>query len=204
MRNVSAWLFLAVLGLPIDAFAQQSGSASDQLFRKWDAGGGVGIRFGSTDDIVVPLGDWNAEAGRYWTAHIKTSLGVATTGETVYHYSESSPQGYRVTQDTPRPAALSGTVAYQFYENVFMHPYVTAGGRLAWVSETRQTYSLAQYQLPSTETLSTTLQARPVIGGGFKSYFKNGRAFMRSEFLLAVHLHGSPHALLRIGAGVDF
>jgi hypothetical protein len=203
--GLQVWVLLATLALPQLALAQESGSVSGQPVRRWDAGGGVGIRFGQTADVVVPAGDWSAEVGRYWTAHIKTSLAVATAGEPVYsgEYS-SSASGYRLTSTTPRPATLSGAVTYQFHENVFVHPYVTAGVRLAWVSEIRNTYSYAPYQLVSTDTLSTTLQARPVVGGGFKSYFSNGRAFMRSELLLAIDPHGSPHTLLRVGAGVDF
>ena len=45
---------------------------------------------------------------------------------------------------------------------------------------------------------------RPVIGGGFKSYFANGRAFMRTELLLAIGPNGTPHTILQIGSGVDF
>src|SRR5262252_4293671 len=126
MRNVPVWLFLAALSLPARATAQQSGPASEQPFRKWDAGGSFGIRFGSGDDAVVPAGGWSVEAGRYWTAHIKTSVGVARTGDSVYESSGISPNEYRLTETIPHPAALAGSVSYQFYENVFAHPYLTA------------------------------------------------------------------------------
>ena len=117
---------------------------------------------------------------------------------------EATATWISANRDDPQPAAASGTVTYQFYENVFAHPYVTSGVLLAWLSGTQKTYATSPvYQLLSTEKFST-IQARPVIGGGFKSYFDNGRAFMRSELLMAIDPHGPPHALLRIGAGVDF
>lgn len=56
----------------------------------------------------------------------------------------------------------------------------------------------------STQSGLDRLLIRPVLGGGFKSYFGNGRAFMRSELLMAVDPHGSNHVVLQIGAGVDF
>jgi hypothetical protein len=208
MWNVPAWFLLGILALPATASAQPSTSAAEQPFRRWDAGGGVNIRFGSANDEILPSGGWSAEGGRYWTAHFKTSLGLATFGlattGTQGYSVQQLPRGFKLTETTPQPAAVSGTVTYQLYENVFAHPYVTSGLLLAWLSGTQRTYATSPvYQLLSTETFST-IQARPVIGGGFKSYFDNGRAFVRSELLMAIDPHGPPHALLRIGAGVDF
>src|SRR5262245_47158951 len=197
-------LLMLTLALPAQAIAQQGASESHPPFRKWDTGGGVGIRFGEGDDAVVRGITWMAEAGRYWTAHLKTSVAVTTAGQTSGDYF-STRSAFGSTVRTTRPAAYSGSVVYQFFDNVFVHSYVSAGARFAASSAVTKTYSaLAPYALLSTDTTPTRTQLRPVIGGGFKSYFANGRAFMRSELLLAVDPYGSHHAVLQIGAGVDF
>ena len=56
----------------------------------------------------------------------------------------------------------------------------------------------------STDTTPSRVEMRPVVGGGFKSYFGNGRVFMRTELLMSINPHQSPNAILTIGAGVDF
>jgi hypothetical protein len=202
MRNF--WLLVVVLLLPAAASAQQTGVASPQPFRKWDLGGGIGIRFGETPDAVVPAGGWNAELNRYWTAHLKTSFAVMTAGQVDRAYSYDGRVS-RQTLSTTGPAAFSAAVGYQFFENVFVHPYVVGGVRMASASNSTQTYlSVPPYGWMSTETQPSRLLARPVVGGGFKSYFGNGRAFMRSELLMAIDPHGSPHAVLHLGAGIDF
>ena len=52
MRNF--WLLVAVLLLPAAGSAQPAGVPSLQPYRTWDAGGGVGIRFGETKDASSP------------------------------------------------------------------------------------------------------------------------------------------------------
>ena len=126
MKSVPFWLLLAGLASCAGAAAQPSDTGSGQPFRKWDAGGSFAIRFGSTGDGVVPAGGWSVEAGRYWTAHVTTSLGVATAGDPFLKQSESSSQTYSYSEAIPRPAAVSSAISYQFYENVFAYPYVTA------------------------------------------------------------------------------
>jgi hypothetical protein len=200
MSSFRALFVLAVLALP-GAVLAQSSDPGPQPYRKWDVGGGVGIRFGDTYDPVVPLGSWNTEVSRYWTAHVTTSFSLMTAGET----SSSGPYvPYRTQYSTPGPAAYSATVGYQFFDNVFLHPYVVGGARFGSHSTTTTVYSPRFSNVVSSVTSPSVLEARPVVGGGFKSYFGNGRAFMRSELLMAINPHGSPHAVLTIGVGVDF
>src|SRR5262249_61873472 len=85
-------------GLPVQAMAQQPDAAARPVYRPWDISGGATIRFGEHDDAVVPLGAWTADVGRYWTAHFKTSVTVATAGQSNYggisyqpHASTPSP-----------------------------------------------------------------------------------------------------------------
>src|SRR6267154_1136287 len=183
MRTIRGVLILLALAIPIHAAAQPIGQMGEP-FRKWDAGGGLGIKFGETNDTVVPWGSWNAELGRYWTSHVKTTVGVMTAGQSTYA-GDYLPYIYRRTET--RPAAYSATVAYQFFDNIFVHPYVAAGARFASYSTVTTTYLPRAPYTQTTVTSGPALDARPTIGGGFKSYFGDGRAFMRTELLMAVN-----------------
>jgi hypothetical protein len=193
----------AAVLMSAEAFAQAAAPALEAPFRKWDVTGGIGLRFGDEDDVVVPTGEWNAELGRYWTPHLKTSLTLSTTGATEYGGTFTS-QTFTQTEKQSSGAGFGGTVAYQFLDNVFAHPYVIAGLRIASVSESSRTYSGSSFRLLSTATSPSHLEGRPILGGGFKSYFDNGRAFMRSELVLAIDPQGASRPVLRFGAGVDF
>jgi hypothetical protein len=199
MREIRVALVLFAFALPVRAAAQAADPSGNQPFRKWDVSGGLSLRFGEREDAVVPPAAWMAEASRYWTPHVKTSFAVMTTRQSVYDYSRST-----YTESVTTPAGYGASIAYQFFENQFVHPYVSVGARVASAYATSTTYSLrAPYQGVTTST-GTHVEIRPVLGGGFKSYFGNGRAFMRSELITAIDPHGSPHAILTIGAGVDF
>ena len=193
---------LLALTLPAQAQAQTPATTIEPL-PKWDVGGTLNIRFGQEDDAVIPLGAWTAEVGRYWTPHVKTSFAIATAGQTTSGGSTSNTSISTYTIIVTQPAAFAVTASYQFFDNEFVHPYVSAGARLASTSTTTDVYARSPYGFLSSAT-TRQAQVRPVAGGGFKSYFANGRAFMRSELLVSVDPNGSPHAILQIGAGVDF
>jgi hypothetical protein len=187
--------------------------------RKWDISGHFGILFSERDDAVIPTGGWSAAVGRYWTPHVKTSLGIVTAGQSTVWWAE--PTLSDLGQSTARPAGVSGTIAYQFYENVFAHPYLAAGAQAAWVSD-----AILQYAPDSghgwiaTQPTPYRIEVRPVIGAGFKSYFANGRAFIQPELRMAILPYGrgfqfaqapapqqtgiSARPALQIGAGFDF
>ena len=196
-------LLLGVLSLAASAHAQQA--PPSEPFRKWELGGALGFRLADNDDPVIPQGFWMAEAGRYWTAHIKTSVAVTTAGQTTFSGVSSFTPLEKFTTTTTGPATVSAIVAYQFFDNVFVHPYIFGGARLATVSETIDTISTrSPYLRIGTETRSPHLEGRPIIGGGFKSYFANGRAFMRTDLLLSIDPRGESRPILQLGAGVDF
>jgi hypothetical protein len=203
------WVLLALaLASPAEAMAQTAPTAANP-FRKWDIGGTLAIRFGEKDDAVIPAGAWTAELGRYWTSHVKASFAVMTAGQTTYGGSgyvyDPGALTSSYSRSVTRPAAFAASATYQFFDNEFVHPYVSAGARFASASTTTEVYSSrSPYGRLSSSTTPDRLEARPIIGGGFKSYFGNGRAFMRSELLMSVDQHGSAHAILQIGAGVDF
>jgi hypothetical protein len=158
------------------------------------------------------------DVGRYWTTHVKTTIQLSNAGDTDhlyesdYRYSPlpSAPQTYtaRETLTSARPVLVSAGVTYQFRENVFAHPFVSGGVRLAWLSDTVTTsthlsgppYSL----LSSTSTSSTTFDVRPTVAVGGKMYFANGRVFMRPELVLVIDREGTARGVARVLVGSDF
>jgi hypothetical protein len=204
MRHVS--LFLLAVALPAAATAQPIQPRASEPFRKWDVGGGVTIRFGETNDRVNPAGSWVAEAGRYWTPHLKASVVVTTAGQHNYGTSSYSTVSATWTEYVTAPAAYGAAITYQFFDNEFVHPYVTGGARFASSHEaiTLSTYSPRLGSQLTTFTGPERFEVHPVLGGGFKSYFGNGRAFMRTELLFSMGPNGTRHGILLIGSGVDF
>ena len=198
-------LLALAMAFPSAAMAQQPGPIARELYRPWDIGGTLAIRFGDTDDAVVAKGAWMGELGRYWTPHFRTSVAMMTAGQETYGPSSYDPRTFAgsYTNTTTRPVAFGASAAWQFLDNEFMHPFISAGARFATTSTTTSIYgprtSLAQLM-----TTPDRLEVRPVIGGGFKSYFDNGRAFMRTELLMSVRPDGLVHPVLQIGAGIDF
>src|SRR5258708_39783741 len=90
ITRLAPWTFVAALLFSTDALAQTPASPLQTPFRTWDVIGGIALRFGPQDDVIVPAGDWNAELGRYWTPHLKTSVTLATTGGGSYSGSYTS------------------------------------------------------------------------------------------------------------------
>jgi hypothetical protein len=194
------------------------GIAAQPEFRKWDVAATIGL-FGSSrryfvqsdsfynsyyNDPVTVAG--NIDAGRYLTTHLKVDVGVMTThSRRVYEYPAFSTgplSSYSTVR--VRPTTVSGAVTYQFFENVFAHPYVSAGLGLASISEERTVYSYTTSGLQAAVVSHDRyLRVRPFVAAGYKSYF-NERAFMKSELLFAAASNGFSHATLRIGFGVDF
>jgi hypothetical protein len=201
--GIRVWLLAAVLWCAPPAFAQQLlDTPSPQPFRRWDAGGSVALRFGNDSYWAgLPL-SWTADGARYWTAHIKTSIGVATAADDGNFTYRTVGRTYETVGTAPGSVSVSPAVSYQFLENVFAHPYVVVGVRLVTLRDTTSIWSYPSGTFTSS-TGPARLAGRPFFGGGFKSYFANGRAFMRSELLLSSGSQGV-HPVLRIGAGVDF
>lgn len=214
--RLQVWFLLALLALPARAFAQ---SSAEHPFRKWDTAGGFGVRFGETDAV-----DWVAQFGRSWTSHMKTSVLLSRADDPSLEFV-FFPHGYQWTQTLVRPIVLSGMFTYQFRENVFIHPYLSAGVRMSWLQDTTETYqdpippsatvpcgpngtSSCTIVYPSvriaSETSPTRLDARPVFGGGAKVYFASGRVFMQPELLVFVDPHGTARGMVRVLVGADF
>lgn len=211
MRKASfgAWVLGTTLLVPLPVLAQADPAATTQpVFRKWDAGGSFGFRFieagGRDANALLPEGAWTLNIGHYWTLHFKTEASVTLAAEGERYrdsHSESLPGfGYRSTVRTVAPTSLAVATTYQAFDNVFVHPYVSGGARLE--SESTETYTYFTGQQEYQRRPSSRV-VRPFIAAGFKSYFHDGRTFMRSEFMAAVGSRGSA-VMVRIGAGFDF
>src|SRR5690242_1226472 len=159
MTRIRMLLTAALVALPAFASAQQVNQLVEP-FRKWDLGGGLGIRFGERDDAVVPAGNWMAEGTRYWTPHVKTSLQVTTAGQTSSYGYQYDPRAFQSlsSQTNTRPAAYGVTTGYQFFDNEFVHPYVSAGVRFASVHTVTTVQSLRPPYLAFTAATPDRLQ----------------------------------------------
>jgi len=206
----------------VPSFGQQGGSAPATVeYRKWDVTGGFGIMGTSGRDFggsqfpgggvnTEPAFTWNIDAGRYFTTHLKADVGLMGTSSRStwnnYFFSNGQTTGYS-TRRIVHPKSVSVAGTYQFFENVFAHPYVSAGIRVTSMVEEQLTYIYAQPYFPpptpSTASKDRFAETRPFVAAGYKSYF-NERAYMRSELFFAFDRHGVSNGALRIGFGMDF
>ena len=198
------WLLLAVSLAPREARAQAAADATP--YRKWESGAGLQLAFWPNEDPVVRTPAYIVDVGRFWSEHLETTaaLTVNTAAADIDAKYRPFPGGYEIDSTVSRPAGLQVAIAYQFFENVFAHPYVITGAQIGWFTSQRWIEHSSSFAPPIVERVGESIAARPFVGGGFKSYFDNGRAFMRSDFSLFVDPHGTPRGVIRIGAGVEF
>ena len=166
-----------------------------------------------------PWSGWNGNAevrtdlGRYWTPHFKTGLSVGTAPR-FRSYEDAfvivgGVRRYAGVDVAARLTTIAPSVTYQFLDNDFMHPYVTAGVRVGVVNvhRTRRASSYLDrgqnVDVPSIDERRTVLNARPFAAAGFKSYI-NHRTFVRTEALTAFGARGPTQVTLHLGLGVDF
>jgi opacity protein-like surface antigen len=198
-------------------------------YRRWDITLAAGLHIDNEsradDDREVFAYDddyWQAglgvqaDVGRYWTSHLKTELSFAyLTGHETYG-SDIVPVpngvGQAFYQTDVARKYFGAAVTYQFLDNVFAHPYVSAGVRTsifdrhkvrnpsAWVSDR---FLSREYPIPPLDTRDRDVQTRPYVAAGFKSYFDE-RTFIRSELSTAFSDRGPVHWALRLGFGIDF
>jgi hypothetical protein len=196
-------------------------------FRHWDFDASVGLHASDAVDSGDRAGNsfvdpWSSTAavsggvGRYWTGHWKTEAGVVNYHRRTGFGQEPVPVpaglGYAFYRARIQRLQLSVAGTYQFLENVFAHPYLSAGARVGFVNidrvrETSVTIYSGRapvgYRVPPLETRETLVQVRPFLAGGFKSYFSE-RAFVRSEASTGFSHRGLSQFVLRLGFGVDF
>jgi len=223
--RLKVWLLVAVACIwPFDAFAQEHSDASAAAdFYDWDIAGTLGLAI-LDQEKAPPYGAehnatpaWNLDVGRYLSPHLKIDAGLMRTGL----YDNSAPRSFPIAgvppeyyfltwaQTKARTSAFSAAATYQFFENQFAHPFVSAG--IAVMRQDEHSVRPAQvatinrvpYTIPAVDERATRVVARPFVAAGWKSYF-NERVFIRSELLVAARRDGFSHATMRVGAGFDF
>ena len=218
--QIAALIVTALIAFRVPAFAQQGAPEEEKLkFHKWDVGGSLGFLAASRSatsgfassscscDTLTWAG--NFDVGRYFTPHLKAEAGILWTSERHFYgsddrYPRSFPITYTMREVAPR--SVSASFTYQFFENVFAHPYVSAGVRVTLFSEqTRTEVYYPNFSVAPTVTMSSRkfTQARPFVAAGYKSYF-NERLYMRPEVLVAFDENGASHGTVRLGFGFDF
>jgi len=220
--SIAALIATLALAWCAPAFAQQAAPITEKLkFPKWDAGGGVGLlvvghgKLGGQNGSGCSCGGedvtWagNIDFGHYFTQHLKADAGLMWTSEryfynSTYTYPQTFP--FTTTSRSVKPTTFSAAFTYQFLENVFAHPYVSAGVHATFFSEETQTYTYnTNFSSSPTHASSSRnyTEARPFVAAGYKSYF-NSRVYMRSEILAAFDADGFSHATARLSVGFDF
>jgi hypothetical protein len=194
---------------------------------RWDVGASMGLlnlREGARDrDSRYQPSGWDNrttlayefDGGYFWTQHVKTDVALTLLPEQESfdldtRPSPALPPGTPAFVDTTsRLTTLSGAVTYQFFENTFVHPYVSGGVDLGWVrahrfrGQTITTVNRIRYTIPAVDEQDTSLTAHPLVAVGCKSYF-NSRTFVRTEARVAFGPDGVSRTTFRFGFGVDF
>jgi hypothetical protein len=209
-----------LLALGITTICPCSALAQSVELPRWDISSSFGILDAGhreenpfSDDETVA---WNLDVGRYLTPHLKLDASLMltrsqTVGRRTARITGLPPEFayFEWALTTDRPTIVSGAFTYQFRDNEFVHPYVSAGVRSIWQAEhtvrVAQTIRLrgVDYAIPGVDERTTSVIARPFVAVGCKAYF-NSRVFMRPEVLVAFSPSGYSHSIWRIGAGVDF
>jgi hypothetical protein len=209
---MSQWVptFLIVAGLvaaPLPAVAQSP---------LWDGSFNLGLLSGQRRDLNewsswYSTGTYSAELGRYLTPHLKVSLDAGRSGE-----GEIFSQQQVIVPGQPSPnfiyeqhflerSYVSGSVSYQFFENAWVHPFVTAGAQHAWEQDRVRVQGTSSGRLPPpppTDSVVSRTRVRPFVGAGAKFYL-TPRAFAQGQVQVAPGPDGA-HIAANGGFGVDF
>jgi hypothetical protein len=224
LRLSAAALLVLLWGSP--AAAQQV-DGNGIPFRPWDLHGAFGFHVGEQSDVVSdpdelydnwePAWAVSFDVGRYWTSHWKTEVGVSRLSSVQVFRSETgvAPTGERgdvfvTTHIAQTQMMISGT--YQFLDNTFAHPYVSAGARVGILDRESFRSPYLYYfdntvyraiPIPPEQHSDIAVRVRPFVAVGSKSYFSE-RVFIRPEMIVAFNPSGLSQFGLRLGMGIDF
>ena len=207
----------AVLGVAPSVFAQEPPKTING-----DVSATVGWLSANTPASAQYDGnDWasslfgTASAGWHWTDNLKTEIEFGgSTNMTAYRTDPVTINGrptYRTTRTTFSRRTLAIAQQYQFFHNVWFHPYLGAGATVTWeraISQGNPVYIYdplggAQFTAPgAVEGPRTGATLRPFVASGFKAYMTE-RTFFRSDIRMAFR-GGPDEVLVRIGFGIDF
>jgi hypothetical protein len=136
--------------------------------------------------------------------------------ETISVPAPALPGGFARTyvERDVRVVSFAPAITWQFFRNTFVHPYVSAGVavdvsdihrfRPATVDSMVVSRTTVRYDVPGIDTRKAAVAARPFFAAGSKSYFGNGRWFVRPEIEIGVNKSRIGAVSLRLGVGADF
>lgn len=205
--------------------------------RQWNADAGIGLFSMSTlaidKDLQNVAGNrttfdpwtsvsFEAGAGRYWNPHLKSELALAIYRQLKTADVERVPfsplaEGAQVfTDKTIDLTTFSMALAYQFREDVFIHPYLTGGLQLAWRREHRfrepreYTDYLGPYPSRPVRYIAAALDEHndrwlmhPFVGVGSKFYVTR-TMYLRPDLTVTLGSGGRGLITTRMNIGVDF
>ena len=213
---------LALLLALVPAAAAAQTSSADHV---WDVIPFAGVFLGRVETAEEGgyQEDWFEAAqggvavGRYLSPHLKLQLeGAANTEGTRFVTRRADvpnvPSPFWITsEERTSVRSAAATVVWQFRDNELVHPFVEAGLQID--RERLVTYTPEQFvygdgrgsppRVSESRTEETVRwQARPLLGGGAKLYFRE-HAFVRTDGRLT--FDGDRQYLsFRFGVGLDF
>jgi hypothetical protein len=177
---------------------------------------------GPYDDDWYFQGRYGLSIGRYWGSHLRTEFEIATTGEgTRYTQRYASipgvPPSYPISvQEHYQLNQLSGRVAWQFFKNRWVHPYLFGG--VAFEAEGQRTRVPEQFfyasadprgpanRIPVSPAIDTgphTTYRAGVIGGVGTKVYMSQRAYFNTTLLMS-QAKPSRNVSLIAGFGWEF
>jgi len=190
---------------------------------RWDVGGTVGW-LGRTERSAVGTfrdgtwlnaGSFGASLAYHWNPHLIVEGEVATSSSASFYSLESVAVSGRSTptflsrEHHVKTTGGSASIVYQFFENRWVHPFLTAGVESVRNRDRIETFAplptpAAPFSVPTIASETKTADAvRPLFGGGFKFYVTE-RAFIRTDVRFAFDGPGLASTTWRSGIGVDF
>jgi len=162
-----------------------------------------------------------AQVGRYLTSHLKVELGVRGPMQSSFYETDLVPVpaltggfGWSSVDVNVRVFSVAPAVTWQFLDNTFAHPYLSVGVAMDVMdvhrfrpARTETDYrgrTGVRYDVPAIDTRDTEFIARPFVAVGSKSYFSNGRWFVRPEIQVGTSKSRVSAVSMRLGVGVDF
>jgi hypothetical protein len=162
-----------------------------------------------------------AVVSRLWSTHVKTELEINTTGEgRQYIQREIRVPNYAPTvfvggQQFTRVRQVAASVAWQFFDNDWVHPFVQLGIAVDAERQRRSMFPTTIYggdpRSPNTPIVTIDarsegpeerIYARGIVGAGVKLYVTE-RLFFRAD-TRATFAQRLEHLSFRAGLGVDF
>jgi len=224
MKTLITLICLAALMYAADAGAQQQTHLTLPTDGRWDVTGQLALLNRNKSDLSqwdhwYSVASVNASAGRYWTPHFKTELEIATAAQGNIDGEENTPLPGssfpypRYRDHKLRETTFGATALYQFFENLWVHPFVGAGVELARERHTaealpaetpRVSTTVPGLRLPAVPAIdSVNYFVRPLVTGGFKFYV-TPHAFVRTDVRTSLSSERPLAWQWRGGIGFDF